>query len=370
MSTPRLEIDLEGIETNARTLVGRLGVRGIGVTGVTKATLGSPKLSRIENIERLVRAGVPATMTLLRSPMPSQAARIVQYADVSFNSELDVISSLSAAATAARRTHRVVLMVELGDLREGIMPGDIVSAARETLRFPNIQLVGIGANLACQSGVVPDERNMAELSALVEPIESSLGVRLERVSGGNSGNLAWALSGADVGRINELRLGESILLGREPLHRRPIDGLRLDAFTLVAEVIEAKLKPSLPWGEIAQSAFGTRAPAADRGDIEQAILAVGRQDIDPDGVQLPAGMELLGASSDHLLLNSGGSRLPVGSTLRLRLNYSALVRAMTSPFVEKVVLSQASKTTAAEDSSHERARPATPRDQVGARQEA
>ena len=270
MSAPRLEIDLDKIRHNARTLVARLAGRGISVTGVTKATLGSPAVagallsagvrglgdSRIENIEAMRRTQVPASMTLLRAPMLSQAARIVAHADVSFNTGIDTIRALSFAAQATGRRHGVVLMVELGDLREGIMPGDLEQVARETLRFPNIVLRGIGANLACRSGVSPDARNMSELSALADALDAMLGRRVDIVSGGNSANLAWAFDAADTGRINDLRLGESILLGREPLRRRRIDGLHCDAITLVAEVIESNVKPSRPWGTIAERRSG------------------------------------------------------------------------------------------------------------------
>lgn len=350
MSAPRLDIDLEKIEHDARILVSRLATRGIQVTGVTKATLGSPDVaramlragvpglgdSRIENIERMRRAGIAAPMTLLRSPMMSQAERVVAHADVSFNTELDVISELSRAAKASGRDHAVVLMVELGDLREGILPGDLETTARKAVRFPNIHLKGIGTNLACRSGVVPDDRNMAELSGLAESLEAALGSSLEIVSGGNSGSLGWALGESDAGRIDDLRLGESILLGCEPLHRQPIDGLHDDSITLVAEVIESKVKPSRPWGELAQAAFGDTAPPADRGDILQTILAVGRQDVEPEGLRPPPGMQVLAASSDHLIVDAGDSPLPVGAEVRFRLNYSALVRAMTSPGVAKV----------------------------------
>jgi predicted amino acid racemase len=349
--TPRLEIDLDKIHHNATVLVKRLADRGISVTGVTKATLGSPEIagallragvsslgdSRIENIEAMHHARVPASMTLIRSPMLSQVDRVVTQADMSFNTELDVISKLSSAARKARRTHGIVLMVELGDLREGIMPGDLENTVRETLRFPNIALKGIGTNLACQNGVSPDARNMAELSALADSIDATFGLVLGIVSGGNSGNLQWALSGADTGRVNDLRLGESLLLGRETLHRQPIDGLHTDAITLIAEVIESKVKPSQPCGEIAQTAFGEKPPVTDRGDISQTILAIGRQDTDSDGLHPPPGMVILGASSDHLIVDTGSDRVCVGAEVTFHLNYSALVRAMTSPFVAKIM---------------------------------
>ena len=348
MTAPRLEIDLDKIHHNARTLVERLAVRGISVTGVTKAGLGCPAIasamlragvlglgdSRIENIEAMRDAQVSASMTLIRSPMLSQVESVVKQADISFNTELHVISQLSSAAQKLKRLHGVVLMVELGDLREGIMPGDLARVVRETMRLPNILLKGIGTNLACRCGVSPDANNMAELSALADSIDASFGPVLSIISGGNSANLEWLLSGADTGRINNLRLGEAILLGCEPMQRRAIDGLYTDAFTLVAEVIESKLKPSQPWGEVGQNAFGVAPLVKNRGDIFQTILAIGQQDIDPTGLQAPSGIEILGASSDHLVVESERC-LAIGTEISFQLNYSALMRAMTSPFVIK-----------------------------------
>ena len=352
MKAPRLEIDLLKLHHNARTLVERLSPRGISVTGITKAMLGSPDVagamlragvrslgdSRIENIETLRGAGVTAPLTLVRSPMLSQVHRVVASATRSFNTELDVIAALAAAAEATGRTHGVVLMVELGDLREGILPGDLTGVVRDMQRLlPAVVLAGIGTNLACQSGVAPDAANMGELSALAGSIEDRFGLTIGTVSGGNSGNLDWALGRDAPGRVNNLRLGESILLGCEPLHRCPIKGLHTDAITLVAEVIESKNKPSQPRGEIGQTAFGAPAPARDRGDRVRTIVAVGHQDVDPSGLFAPVGIEVIGASSDHLILGAGHDRLPIGTEVSFQLNYSALVRAMTSPFVAKVV---------------------------------
>ncbi len=348
---PRLLIDLDKIRHNARTLVERLSRRGISVTGVTKATLGSARIaatlleagvkrlgdSRIENIETMRLAEVPASMTLIRSPMPSQAQQVVRHADISCNTELEVLRKLSFEARKAGRTHRVILMIELGDLREGIMPSDVMRYVREILNLKNLVFEGIGTNLACRSGVSPDSHNMAMLSELANSIEATLGLTVEIVSGGNSANLEWALSGAEIGRINDLRLGEAILLGCETLHRQPIKGLHTDAITLYAEVIEAKLKPSMPSGTISQNAFGEVPPVTDRGLVTQAILAVGQQDIDPSGLQAPDGIDIMGASSDHLILESERLKLKVGAEVIFQLNYGALVRAMTSPFVTKVI---------------------------------
>jgi predicted amino acid racemase len=261
------------------------------------------------------------------------------HADVSCNTEIEVIRKLSLEAQKANRIHGVILMVELGDLREGIMPGDLTSIVRETLSLPNIVVEGIGTNLACRSGVSPDSTNMAMLSELADSLAVTFDLTVAIVSGGNSANLEWALSGTEIGRINDLRLGEAILLGCETLHRQPIDGLHTDAITLCAEVIEAKVKPSKPSGTIAQTAFGKAPPVTDRGLVTQAILAVGQQDIDPYGLNAPAGIDVMGASSDHLILESDRFELSVGAEVSFQLNYSALVRAMTSPFVTKIITS-------------------------------
>lgn len=355
MSTPRLEIDLGKIEQNARKLVGWLASRGIGVTGIVKATLGSPAIaqallragvkrlgdSRIENIEELRRAHICAPIILVRSPMLSQVGRVVRSADASFNTELDVIAALSTAARHEARTHGVLLMVELGDLREGVMPKDLLDTVKRMLRLPNIALSGIGTNLACRNGVRPDISNMAELSSLADAIDAafadSLGGPIRVVSGGNSANLDWAMSDSDPGRIDDLRLGESILLGREPLGRRAIDGLSTDAIRLVAEVIESNRKPSQPWGSVAQGAFGEVPHGPDRGWVRQAILGIGRQDIDPDDIHAPPGIEVRSASSDHLIIECESRHLEVGTEITFELGYSALLRAMTSPHVSRLI---------------------------------
>lgn len=351
MTAPRIEVDLTKIEANTRHLVQQLEPRGIGVTGVTKATLGSAAVgaamvrggvtgladSRIESLARLVAGGAAAaSRTLIRSPMVSQADQVVRTATTSLNTGLPVLEALDAAARTQRRTHQVVLMVELGDLREGVAPADLLQLARSTRSRRRLRLAGLGANLACQNGVVPDDRNMGELSALVEQVEAATGEPLPVVSGGNSANLPWALTSSALGRVNDLRIGEAILLGTEPLHRTVLPGLHADAFLLTAEVIETGIKPAQPWGSRAQTAYGELVPVgADTrgGSTRQAILALGRQDVLLEGLVPPPGIRILGMSSDHLVVDCGDHRLAVGDELTFGLGYGALVQAMTSPFV-------------------------------------
>jgi predicted amino acid racemase len=330
--------------------------RDVSVTGITKAMRGLPELgrvlldagvaalgdSRIGNIERLRADGIDAPIVLIRSPLPSEVERVVAAADMSCNAEVEVVELLSDAATRAHRVHGVMLMVELGDLREGIMPCELHDAVARCLALPNIEVRGIGTNLACRNGVVPDDRNMGELSALGESIEARFGITLSVVSGGNSANLDWLRSTDRVGRIDNLRLGESILLGRDPLQGSPIPGLHHDAVTIHAEVIESKYKPRRAWGARAHTPFLPPAATASDGECHgwHSLLGIGHQDTDPLDLCAPPGFRIIGASSDHLVIASD-RRLPLGSEVAFRPGYSALVRAMSSRYLQPVIRSVA-----------------------------
>ena len=133
--------------------------------------------------------------------------------------------------------------------------------------------------------------------------------------------------------VNYLRLGESIYLGCDPLTRQPIPGLFTDAFTLVAEVIESNTKPSVPTGDIYQNAFGKVPHFADKGLINRAILGIGMQDVAVSGLKPRLDVEIIGASSDHIIVDTKNKKIKVGTELEFDLNYAALLAAMTSPYV-------------------------------------
>ena len=289
---PRIEISLSQIRENTKKLSELYMQKGISLMGVTKAVLGEPSIakamiqggvkfiadSRIENIQKMKSAGISTQFVLLRTPL-SQAESIVKNADISLNTEIETLKKLSYHAKGQNKIHQVIIMVELGDLREGILPCDLPQLVRKTLSLPHIKIIGIGCNLACYGGIKPDDKNMRELSELVDLIEKEFQIDLEIISGGNSANFEWFKSSQDVGRVNNLRLGESILLGCETVGRKVIPGLHTGAFQLIAEVIESKRKASVPLGEICQDAFGNVPGFLDRGDHQRVIIALGRQDV-------------------------------------------------------------------------------------------
>jgi predicted amino acid racemase len=322
--------------------------KGISLMGVTKAVLGEPSIakamiqggakfiadSRIENIQKMKSAGISTQFVLLRTPL-SQAESIVKNADISLNTEIETIKKLSYHAKGQNKIHQVIIMVELGDLREGVLPYDLPQFVRQTLSLPNLKIIGIGCNLACYGGIKPNDRNMRELSELVDLLEKEFQIDLEIISGGNSANFEWFKSSQDVGRVNNLRLGESILLGCETVGRKVISGLHTDAFQLIAEVIESKRKASVPLGEICQDAFGNVPSFLDRGDHQRVIIALGRQDVQVSNLKSNNKLEMIGSSSDHIILDGENHNLEVGDEIRFGLDYSGLLAIMTSPFVIK-----------------------------------
>lgn len=349
MNLPRIDIDSAKIADNVQQLTTLYGSKGIKIIGVTKVIGGDPAIagilvdnginiladSRIENILRMRKAGIRAQYMLLRSPALSQAEKVVAHAHISLNSELIVLRELSKHALKNQNIHKVILMVELGDLREGIMPSDMENMVRNVMGLKGIVLIGIGTNLACFGGIAPDHDNMAELSSMAVHLENKFNISLDIVSGGNSANYHWFKSSKDVGRINNLRLGESIFLGREALCREPIPGLFTDIFTLVAEVIEVKQKPSKPYGKVYQNMNGEIPCFKDLGLMSRAILGIGQQDVLVSGIVPKQDVAILGASSDHIVVDNDKANLKVGDTVTFDLDYNALLRGLNSTHITK-----------------------------------
>ncbi len=230
-------------------------------------------------------------------------------------------------------------MVDLGDLREGIWPEDLLHAVHETIDMGGIEIIGLGTNLTCYGGVLPSAKNMQMLVDWSKRIEDNFSRKMHILSGGNSSSLPLIRSGKMPEEINHLRIGEAILLGRETVFRKKWPGTGQKVFLLSSELIEVKKKPSVPIGETGEDAFGNRQEFPDRGEMLRGILNIGREDVDIDGLTpVDPGISILGASSDHLLINLTESETDysVGNRISFIPNYSALLASMTSAYVEKL----------------------------------
>jgi predicted amino acid racemase len=347
-----ISVDLRKIEENTRRIVRALP--RVSVVGVTKVTCGTPEVaramlaggvtaigeSRLENAERLRDAGITAPIWLLRAPSPGVAADAVRLADVSLVSEAAIAEALEAAARASGVRHGIVAMVDVGDLREGMWPDALPAFLERVSLLRHLDVMGIGVNLTCFGAIVPDADNLGLLVRLAADAAQQLGHGIV-VSGGSSTSIAPVMSGLGRGLIDNLRIGESIVLGVDPATRAGIRGLELhtDAVTLAAPVIECAVKPSRPIGEVAQDAFGNVPTFEDLGLRRRAICALGRQDAAPEQLTpLDPRVKVLGASSDHLVLDVGDLPVPpaIGEPLYFTPGYGATLALFTSPYVAKV----------------------------------
>lgn len=355
MRYPRLEIHLGRLKENAEEIVSLSRQYGVQILGVMKVTCGHPDVartllqagvkalgdSRIENIRRMREAGVEAYYTLVRIPMMGDAGDVVRYADCSLNSELAVLEALNEAAARQGKVHDVILMVDLGDLREGIWPVDLPEIATQVLAMSNLHLKGLGTNLTCWGGVLPTEENLSQLASLSKAIEEAHGIKLEIISGGNSSSLPLLRAGKMPAGINQLRIGEVIMLGNDTVVHKPFPETRPDAFILQAELIELKEKPSHPIGLTGLDAFGKPPVYEDKGIRLRGILGIGKQDVAADGLRpIDTGIEVVGGSSDHIILDltDAKEQYKVGDIVSFTVGYECLLKAMTSPYVEKVVV--------------------------------
>ena len=358
MICPRIHIYLDRIRQNARAVTSLLNDYQIACFGVTKVMCGEPTVaralleggcvgladSRIANLKKLKEAGIDAPMMLLRLPMISQSTEVVLFSDISLVTEIKTARALGEIAQSYSKEHHIILMIDIGDLREGIWPPEkAIDVALELDKIEGIYLAGVGANFACYGGIIPDEESMDLLVSIADHISASLGRRLNILSGGNSSGLPLVSSGKMSQKINSLRVGETIILGRNVIDRSPFPGTRQDTIEIIAEIIELQVKPSHPIGMRGEDAFGHCKDFIDKGLRKRAILALGRQDIIPEHLT-PAlkGVQIVGGSSDHLIVditdredNDQDTNIKVGSQLSFYPDYSALLTAMTSPYVNK-----------------------------------
>jgi predicted amino acid racemase len=351
MGYPRVIVDLKKIQENLNYLLKKSEKLGIEVIGVTKVFSGSTEIaetlvksgvkylgdSRIENLKNFSDLDVKKVM--IRLPMVSQAKEVVKYSDISLNSELETISRLNQEASKQDKVHGIILMMELGDLREGILEENVEYYVEKILEMKNIKLEGIGVNLTCYGGVIPSEKNIGRLEELGKFIENKYEVKLNIISGGNSSSIEMLLKEKLPSKINNLRLGEAIFFGRESAYGKDLEGCNQDVVKLEAEIIELKEKNSYPSGDIGVNAFGEKPIFEDKGKMLRAILAIGQQDVSYSRLEpLDDKIAILGASSDHLILDVTGSdkKYKVGDIVEFKLDYGALLQLTTSPYVKKV----------------------------------
>ncbi|HCU07938.1 MAG TPA: hypothetical protein DF480_03045 [Clostridiales bacterium] len=355
---PILEISIEKFEHNAREVISRCARRGISVAGVIKGFSAFPELtsafvrcgaaqlgsSRLRHFKEIKALGIPGPYLLLRVPMFSELDQVVDLADYSLQSDVSTIRALQEECLRKNKKHKVILMVDLGDLREGFWDKDEMVDACVWVEneLSMVELAGVGTNLGCYGAIQPTPEKMHELLEIARRVESQIGRKLEIVSGGATSSYTLVHWETMPEGINHLRIGEGISLAYDlPVdwHIKDMDYLYQDVYTLKAQVIEVRNKPSYPQGVLCIDAFGNKPTYQDRGNRLRALAAIGRADLADIPKLMPraAGIEVLGGSSDHTILDIEdyqGTLVP-GDILEFDLNYTTQVFLMASPDVTK-----------------------------------
>jgi len=353
----RITIDLDALKHNLQAVNGMMDRHGATWSLVVKMLCGhadtlralqslgvhSMADSRLANLRAVERVVPDFESWYLRLPHRSAIPDIVSLADVSLNSETEIIEALDAEARRQDRLHRIIVMIELGDLREGVLPGSLVKFYKRIFRLRNVNVLGIGANLGCLSGAVPNIDQFMQLVLYKELLELKFDHRLPMISAGSSIILPLLEAGQVPAGINHFRIGEAVFLGTDLVNGGTLPGMRDDVITVEAEIVEIKEKGLMPLGDTTGltpfEPLDNDSTPGQRG--YRAIVTLGQLDTEVGGLTpLDREHQIAGASSDLTVVNVGSEPrdLRIGGSIRFRPNYGATLRLMNNPYMERVVV--------------------------------
>lgn len=340
-----LIVDLSRLRHNLQVVQGFCARQGLELMAVAKGCNGFPPLIEVfqehavgvVGFSRIADASMAAPFLAGRPcfisiPAPTQAEAVARHFGASLHSELVTIRAMARAAEQLSLVHGIILMVDIGDLREGVVPEALVGTVRSILEVKNpfITLCGVGATMGCCSGTLPDEQNLGLLQELVVETERQAGYPIKTVSVGGSVFLPLLEHGLLPSRVNQVRIGEAILLGNIPTLDQKHPALLQDAFILRGTVLEAKEKPSKPPGRQGKDVFGQLPTCIDRGPRFRCLLDFGIIDTYPKGLSpLLKGLDFVNSNSDYTIVDAteADCNLKPGDTVDFTLNYQALIRA-------------------------------------------
>ncbi|GHS94617.1 alanine racemase [Synergistales bacterium] len=321
--------------TCADVYITRAVVEGMRSAGSGKAAFAD---SRVLNLEKLKKEFPDVPRTLLRVPMKSELERVVLCADSSLVSMVESVYMIEECCSKSSVNHDVILMLDLGDRREGVYDEAELPAFIEAFkRSPHVKLCGVGSNFACFAGVMPSAESLNVLCRIRALLERALSYPVPIASGGSTSSLIMFELGNIPEGINQLRIGEGFYLGLDVVNNRAVPWLRQDTLRLEAEVVEVKVKPSLPSGEQGLNAFGEKREFKDEGFQKRVIFAVGRQDVTIDNLTPgDSDIHIIGGSSDHMIATVPIERdVQWGDIFSFSMNYAALLPLTTSLYVSK-----------------------------------
>jgi predicted amino acid racemase len=299
--------------------------------------------SRITNL-KIIKSLKPDMETVfIKPPAKRYLASIVKYADASFNTEFETIRMLSDEAVKQDKTHKIVIMVELGELREGVMREEVVDFYEKVFNLPNIEVVGLGTNLTCMYGVLPNHDKLLQLCLYAQLIEAKFNKKIPYISGGASVTIPLISRGLLPKGINHFRVGETLFLGTDVYESAPHPDMHHDVFKLYAEILELREKPMTPDGDLGHNLTGDvlEFDNDDNGSSHRALIDVGLLDVEDNHIKpVDSDIKIVGSSSDMMVVDLGENKgnYKVGSLVEFDLDYMAILRLMNCDYVDKRVI--------------------------------
>lgn len=318
------------------------GSRGF-LEEVIRLGIGEVHDSRISNL-RVIKEIDPETITIYIKPPPKDAIPdVVRYADISLNTELSTLHELSDEAQRQDTIHKVIIMIEMGDLREGVMREELIGFYEKVFKLPGIEVVGLGTNLNCLHGVMPDGDKLIQLVLYKQIIELQFKKSIPLVSGGTSVTIPLLLRNQLPAGVNHFRVGESLFFGKDLFTDGIIEGMSDQVMELYTQIIEISEKPRVPTGDLGVNPQGktVEIEEEDYGKTSyRAIIDIGVLDIQPDYlIPVNENITITDASSDMLILDVGSNPkgYKVGDMIRFKLKYMGALGLMSSDYIEKKV---------------------------------
>jgi ornithine racemase len=306
-------------------------------------SVGDSRLTSLKNL----KAVNPKLRTIyIKPPAKIYVDDIVKYADVSLNSSFSTIEALNEAAKRANKIHQIIIMVELGELREGVIRTELMNFYEKVFEFPNIEVIGIGSNLGCMYGIAPTYDKLLHLSLYKELISTKFKHDLKYVSGGTSITLPLIENKTIPKDINHFRVGEAAFFGLSPYANEPFKELSTDTFEFCANIIELEEKDLLPDGILSDSNIGHSAEFdadSENGTTFKAILDFGLLDVDQKDLEfVDSDLTYVGITSDMLVINlglnktkEGKKKYSIGDQIHFKINYMSVARLLNSKFIDK-----------------------------------
>ncbi|MCD6091265.1 MAG: alanine racemase [Bacteroidales bacterium] len=303
--------------------------------------------SRVSNLKMIKSINPKIETIYIKPPAKRAISNVVKYADISMNTEFETIKLLAKEAKKQNKTHKIIIMIELGELREGVMGEDFMAFYESVFRLENIKVIGIGANLSCLYGVLPNHDKLIQLSLYEQLIEAKFNKQIPYVSGGSSVTIPLIFQNLLPKGINHFRVGETLFLGTDVYNNSKFKKMHSDVFSLYAEIIELIEKSTTPMGEMGTNVEG-ESYQFDQNNIGEtsyrAIIDLGLLDVETDHIELiDKSLKLAGASSDMIVidLNKNKKNYKVGDLVEFKLDYMGILRIMNSKYIGKRIKERA-----------------------------